>query len=46
MDDQKKKGFLDRQQEKQEAKANDAFNEQLGDGESIITIQLGVSTKR
>lgn len=43
---QKKKGFLERQGEKQAAKANDAFTQQLGVGEEILEVQIGVSTKR
>ena len=43
---QKKKGFLERQGEKQAAKANDAFTQQLGAGEEILEVQIGVSTKR
>jgi len=39
-------GWLDKQREKQAAKADDAFTQQLGEGEQIVETQLGVATTR
>lgn len=39
-------GWLDKQREKQTAKADDAFAQQLSEGEQIVETQLGVATTR